>query len=360
MAKKRVGIVALVNWECNFGNRLQNYALQTIVERLGFDVETINDCRFQPSEVAWKRFIKDVLHRISHFRYDPFLHHQRMHFWIWVKRHRKVSPFEMYDENEYPGIADRYDYFITGSDQIWRPIFPATSNAENFLQFAPGYKRIAYAPSFGMKLKDFPQNKVELYKERLSSEWKALSVREVEGANIIKELTGKEVPVLLDPTMLLTTKEWDKVTKCKILPKHYLLICCLRTNEYKEWAEAYAKEHNLKIIDIMGDERYVGCDPGDFVTYIKHADHILTNSFHCNVFAFLYHRPVTYYLSNDEQTRFITSRIDTLMELVGQKVPLVEDYTTYPDFDWNVYERNLHEKRENAINYLKNALDCNE
>ena len=107
----------------------------------------------------------------------------------------------------------------------------------------------------------------------------------------------------------------------------------------------------------MGDEKNIGNDPGDFVTYIKHADHILTNSFHCNVFAFLYHKPVTYYLSNDEQTRFITSRIDTLMELVGQKVSLVEDYTTYPEFNWTVYEKNLTEKREKAINYLKKALD---
>ena len=79
MGKKKVAIVALVNWECNYGNRLQNYALQTVVERLGFDVETINDCRYLPSEVRWKQLIKDILHFVTRFRYQPNTHKKRIH-----------------------------------------------------------------------------------------------------------------------------------------------------------------------------------------------------------------------------------------------------------------------------------------
>ena len=95
-----------------------------------------------------------------------------------MRRYRKYTSYQVLRDADYDQIKDMYDYFITGSDQIWRPIFPATSNSANFLQFASPEKRIAYAPSFGMRLEEFPKDKVEEYTKWLSVDWKALSVRE--------------------------------------------------------------------------------------------------------------------------------------------------------------------------------------
>lgn len=357
MGKKKVAIVALVNWECNYGNRLQNYALQTVIERLGFDVETINDCRFVKSEVSYKQLLKDILHFITRYRYTPNTHKKRIHFWFWIKRYRKYTSYQTKEDADYNKIADKYDYFITGSDQIWRPIYPATSNKENFLQFTSPEKRIAYAPSFGMRLEDFPKDKVIEYTKWLSEPWKALSIREQIGADAIKEMTGKEVPVLLDPTMMLTGDEWLNIVHGRRTPKHYLLVNCLRTKDYMEYARQLAEKNGWDIMDIENDERYVGCSPSDFIYYISHAEHVLTNSFHCNVFSFLFHKPVTYYLSNDEQTKKITSRIETLLELVDKKVRLEGEFVEYPAFDWGVYEKRLAAKRAQAIDYLSKALD---
>ena len=355
--RKKVAIQALVNWECNYGNRLQNYALQTVVERLGFDVETINDCRYVPSEIRWKRLYKDVAHVVSRFRYTPKDHKKRIYFWFWVRRYRKYTSYQILTDTDYERIKDQYDYFITGSDQIWRPIFPATSNSANFLQFASPEKRIAYAPSFGMRLEEFPKEKVAEYTKWLSEDWKALSVREKLGADVIKALTGKDVPVLLDPTMLLTSDDWAKIAHARRVPKHYLLVNCLRTDKYMEYAHKIAEEHGWEIIDIENDPKYTGCGPSEFIYYISHADHVLTNSFHCNVFAFLFHKNVTYYMSNDEQTKKITSRIETLLELVDKHVDLDGEFVEYPAFDWTEYERRLTIKREIAMNYLYKALD---
>ncbi|MBQ6791394.1 MAG: polysaccharide pyruvyl transferase family protein [Paludibacteraceae bacterium] len=357
MDKKKVAIQALVNWECNYGNRLQNYALQTVVERLGFDVETINDCRYQQSEIRWKLLLKDILHCVSRFRYRPNVHKKRIYFWSWVRRYRKYTSYQILNDADYERIKDKYDYFITGSDQIWRPIIPATSNSASFLQFASPEKRIAYAPSFGMRFKEFPEEKIKEYTKWLSEDWKALSVREKEGAEIVKALTGKIIPVLLDPTMLLTSDDWAKIAHFRQTPKHYLLVNCLRTDKYMDYARKIAKEHGWEIIDIENNPRYTGCGPSEFIYYISHADHVLTNSFHCNVFAFLFHKNVTYYMSDDVQTKKISSRIETLLELTGLKVDLSNEYVEYPAIDWAVYESNLKTKRNEAISYLSNALD---
>lgn len=357
--RKKVGIVTLVNFEQNFGNRLQNYALQTIIERFGFRVETINDIRcVKRTETAFIQLLRYLAHYITRYKYIPGIHKSGIRFWWWVKKYRKTTKFTIkYDEDFYTKInVAGYEYFITGSDQIWRPIFTASSNSACFLQFAPTNKRIAYAPSFGMRYEDFPENKKEEYTKWLTSGWKALSIREKSGADAIWEMTHQKVPVVLDPTMLLTAKEWMEIANKKRTPEHYLLVNCLRTKKYLPYAQEIAKRNNLVVVDINNDNRYNSCNPSDFLYYVSHADFVLTNSYHCNVFAFLYHKQVAYLLSDDEQTQQISSRIDTLLELTGQQIVLKKDLTIYPKINWDIYEKNLAIRRRKSLEFLANAL----
>ena len=104
---------------------------------------------------------------------------------------------------------DIYDAYICGSDQIWNPTYKSTGSAY-FLQFAPEYKRIAFAPSFG--LSRIPDALHTLYKKWLNG-IPYLSVREEQGAKIIKELTGRDALVVPDPTLCLTRKQWGQVEK---------------------------------------------------------------------------------------------------------------------------------------------------
>ena len=78
------------------------------------------------------------------------------------------------------------------------------------MEFAPKEKRIAYAPSFGIP--KIPAVYKEKYKKWIM-EIPYLSVREESGAKIIKELTGKDVPVLIDPTLMLTKEKWLSIAK---------------------------------------------------------------------------------------------------------------------------------------------------
>ena len=106
-------------------------------------------------------------------------------------------------------LSDQYDYFITGSDQVWNPNYLYGSSIY-FLAFAPKHKRIAFAPSFGVS--EIKPEYVERYKEWLSGMHR-LSVREDDGAKIIKRINRKRRPVLVDPTMLLTKEKWLSIAK---------------------------------------------------------------------------------------------------------------------------------------------------
>ena len=73
-----------------------------------------------------------------------------------------------------------------------------------------------------------------------------MSVREEQGAEIIKKLTGRDVPVLIDPTLMLTKEKWRKIeTKPPFdVSGKYVLTYFLgnEINEYRQFIEKYAKE----------------------------------------------------------------------------------------------------------------------
>lgn len=150
-------------------------------------------------------------------------------------------------------LNDRYDYFIAGSDQIWNPSFVDLKN--EFLQFADRNKRIAYAASFGVS--EIPADKVEIVKKGLEG-IDYISVREQAGSKIVKDLTGRDVPVLVDPTLLLTSEEWEKVMERPVWyrDEKYILVYFLSKlpDKIKKDIQNLAEKYKLKIVDLMDKE----------------------------------------------------------------------------------------------------------
>lgn len=178
-------------------------------------------------------------------------------------------------------LSEQFDYFIAGSDQIWNPYYDFVGTTE-LLEFARPEQRISYAASFGVN--EISDEKKEVYAKNLS-QFKALSVREKRGAEIIKELTDREAKVVLDPTMLLTIEQWSKVEKkSKFIPKKkYGLVYSLgeKNTDFENAINLYGKE--MKIFDIrtlQKNGREIPVGPAEFLYLIHHAEIILTDSFH--------------------------------------------------------------------------------
>ena len=353
---KKIAILTINDYG-NYGNRLQNYAVQEIIKSLGFKVVTINNQKnmvglevlnYKIKKIIKKFFINSNIKRFNNF----------MEF----NKNIKFSKIFI-DENHIPKkLNNKYDYFFTGSDQVWNPTFKRMSDID-FLTFASKEKRNSFSASFGIST--IPKEMREYYKERLN-ELNHISVREDAGKKIIEELTGrKDVEVLVDPTMLLTSEEWDKVSKKPKMLKteKYILNYFLGdlSQERRKEIEKIAKENNCEVINILDkNSPFYVCGPSEFLYLEKHAFLICTDSFHSSVFAILYNRPFVIFDREQEGMNNMGSRLDTLLNKFKlknrryngkyiSKENLKHDYT-------EVYKI-LEAERKKSDNFLRKALN---
>lgn len=371
---KKVGIITINDYR-NYGNRLQNYAVQEVIKSLGFEAETIINT-YKVSRIDRLRNIENksllyiinkILHKIKNKlnrdnkKYTILNNKRVKSFKKFTNQYIKETNFEINQNNIPEDLSEKYDFFIVGSDQVWNPHFRKNSPID-FLTFAPSNKRIAYAASFGIS--ELPREFIEDYKDRLS-QMAYISVREDAGAKIVKDLIGREVPVLIDPTLMLNKEEWFSIMKqAKNKPQvPYLLTYFLGeiSFENKKWIYSFAKENNLEIVnlaDIKDEERYLA-DPAEFLDYINSSEVLFTDSFHGAIFSILFEKPFIVF-NRISTTQSMNSRIDTLLSkfnLESRRWDNIKNTNDILSIDFAHVQKILKAEREKALKYLKNALD---
>lgn len=370
----KIGILTINDYS-NYGNRLQNYALQEVLKSFDYEVETIVQDRpvlsGRSRSIIMK--IKDFIISSKGNRLQSIKSRIQSKMYSQVRK-EKISNLRSFTSkyineasvrisiNDIPEfVAQEYTFFVTGSDQVWNPNF-GFANSIDFLEFAPTSKRIAYAPSFGVS--NLPQELEDNFRSYLQ-QIDHLSVRENTGAVIIEDLIGINVPVLVDPTLLLDKKKWKSITQVDINKpnQEYLLTYILGEipPDVKEAINLLSKKYNLKLVnlaDLKDSKRYV-VGPAEFLDYINSAKLIITNSFHGAVFSILFERPfiVADRLGNSPS---MNSRIDTLLKklnLLDRKWEMVKKSKEYFNSDFSNTPRLLEYERNKALMFLKKALN---
>lgn len=374
---KKIGLFTINDYN-NYGNRLQNYAVQEYLKSLGFEVETVknltsyskyvnkpnffsrtkNMIAMKPDK-AYKKIKNKLLKKINGNSIDDVERRRRDSFKAFTKSYIHETDYNITDTNILNDLGKLYDYYVTGSDQVWNPYNSRTSEID-FLSFAPKNKRISLSPSFGVS--NIPRRQIERYR-RWISEMENLSVREDEGAKIIKELTGKNAPVLVDPTMLLDKDKWLKVAKTALNKpsKDYLLTYFLGgiPKEFNEQINNLANENNLGIInlsDIKDKDSYVA-GPSEFIDYIADCKIFCTDSFHGAVFSILFEKPFVIYQREGVVSMY--SRINTLLkkfELENRKAENILAKEDTFKIDYSNVSKILEVERKKVFDYLQTAL----
>jgi len=297
---KTIAILTINDYD-NLGNRLQNYAVQTILTSYG-DTITLekNDHKINKRR-GLKAFIRRCLSKIKRIIKRIFGMSKKEPVSVnFAPRHNNFIEFNKFIRfgkeitiHNYDDINNSYDYFVVGSDQIWNPNFQPNQYV-NFLEFADQNKRIALAPSIANNALTDKQ-KEGIRKGALG--FKYLSCREEQGSKLLRELTNKECTSLIDPTLMLPTSEWDKVSKKPSFhddSKKYILLYFLgeMTEEYKNIINNISTKYNLEIINIYDKNNiYYSCGPSEFIYLISHCEIMLTDSFHGSVFSYIYNKP---------------------------------------------------------------------
>lgn len=356
---KKILIITLYG-NNNFGNKLQNYALQEYLKNLNdsfviftqkikydFTSDNIFVLLRNYLKYIYRYFISLFNFREKRFKYfsDKYLNYTEDYYYI----------------NDNNMIKD-YDFYIYGSDQIWNPngvgkygLFLGECSSNN----------ISYAASFSSN--EIPVYLNEKYKNSLNL-FKCLSVREEKGKELVEQLTNRDdICVLIDPTMLLTCNEWNKIIlkpKTPICKKYILnyFLGDLSSVRRKE-IDRIANENDCEIINILDKKGpFYNCGPSEFLYLEKHAFLVCTDSFHSCVFAFLYNVPFIVFDREDHNVASMYSRIDTLISKFKLKNRKFDGKITNNNLkhDYTEGYKILEEERKKSEAFLKKALDIKE
>lgn len=330
-----LGIVTLIDYS-NYGNRLQNYAVCSLLGSYGAHVETLHlsildNCDLRGLSGLKRRLyymlpdcVGDALYRL--FQMTPQERLRQKRFRKFTREHMMVRRLK-YKSTRLAAkrLAERFDLFVTGSDQVWNPAFGGEGRF--FLTFAPPEKRIAFAASVGVE--EIPADREEQY-GRWMREMRFISVREEAAADLTERLTGKRPEVWLDPTLLLDGGEWRQLARKPgaELPERYILSFFLG-DEPEDVLERYAAALGLPLIRLENKEypEYYTCDPAEFLYMVEHAELVLTDSFHGTVFCVKFHTPFFVFRRQQAGMGDMFNRIEHLLDFLGLR-------DRYRERDW--------------------------
>lgn len=370
---KTIGIITIHKIH-NYGSVLQAYALQQVCEEMGFEVDIIDynfpnefhaDYKYKtqgdtlPNEPKWIKMLFAKALARQHKGIDTF-----------GKTHQHLSGKSYSSPEELKMCAPTYDVYITGSDQLWNPRY-CNGDPAFMLHFASDDAlKISYAASIGANA--IPAELIPRYKELLNR-YAHISVRENSGRQVVRDIIGKDVDVVLDPTLLLNREEWNRIATPNRQFKRKYILCYYLNYTFNSFpyvdqlADYMQKQTGYEIVRVsrpphklfMPHTHYrVGATPEEFLALVRDSEMVLTTSFHGTAFAVNYGKPV-FTIVKDRTAS--DSRQVSLMENLGldkQILSITDAFPTQERFRYDVKEeqRRLQALRQQSLDYLKNAL----
>ena len=376
MSDKKVGLITF--YGNNYGGCLQAYAIQKTIQDIGYEPRILQVCiplnrsifdkclalcRVFMNPIAFfrrRKYIKEYCHN-EIFRSQAFDHYR--------------SEFLNFDKsftlstNNLKG-AENYTTFVCGSDQIWNPNLYGVHPIWTMKFASEGSKKIAYAPSIGIST--IPEEFIAEFQENLKA-YSYLSCREQEGANSLSKVMGKEVDVVLDPTLLLTPEKWHEFERPVDIKKPY--IFCYLFGDYDYIAEVKRRVKAYFELDIVclpynlrelkaDDIKLYDITPNQFVWLIENAKYVVTDSFHASVFSIKMSTPfVSLKRTSDNDKKNMNSRLYTLLQTVGLEDRMVGENMVDDieniigrDIDFESANEKLAVYMERDISKLEKAL----
>jgi hypothetical protein len=183
-----------------------------------------------------------------------------------------------------------------------------------------------------------------------------LSVREQSGAALVAELTGRTVPVVADPTVLVDRTIWDRFIPDASPPRPQPYVARFffspPTTAQESWIRSRVAGAETHAIG-SGPRSDEFAGPAAFIAMIARADLVVTDSFHAAAFALLYGRPIVV------RDRFQgDDRIATLLRCHGiaARRTGVRGLTVVDHVDWAAVESEREKLRARSWDFLAAAL----
>lgn len=373
---KRIAIVSYHS-DSNYGTMYQAYALAKAINDLGGEPEYIRyeAIPYRSPIKSWLiSILKCILHitcirRESNTEYS-FL--KTRDFRNLVKKYNEfhtqyipVSKKLYYSNTAHEAIRE-YDFFIVGSDQTWSPACNVNPNTPNFLSFVDEkYKKRSYAPSVGtIHITNF-------YLSRLVSElstFEYLSCREYLNSVTLSRALNKHVQHVLDPTLLLTAKEWEQLEEFVTMPDQYILCYILGSKQcISDYAEMLGKTKGIPVFYMVTrpdyfnkDNKLVDINPRQFLWLLHHSAYVVTDSFHGSIFSINFNRNFYSFAKRvtTDASGLDNDRIMDFLSQVGLQNRFINDgeFRVESDIDYTSINDYLSKLKDVSIKYLTTII----
>lgn len=372
--------------QTNYGSKLQALATIKVFEKLGLNYMII---RYEKAGLLFKL---KALTRIfnSTFRQDKIEDFSRNRA---IKKHPEISSLllsrkkmfidfdrEYFEKHVITGryykdikeLAKQFDSIVSCSDQLWSPSGLGT-NFYNLMFVPDGINKVSFASSFGVsKIPWYQKSATARYLRRINY----ISCRENRGADIVKELTGKKVPVIMDPVFAFSRAEWESIVPKEIIYNIPYIFCFLLGDNptHREATVLFAKKVGLKVVCLKHLDQYVKSDekfgdicpyditPFQFLNILRGATYVVTDSFHGCAFSIIMQKEFAVfnrYSSDSSSSK--NSRIDSVCLNLGLQNRRADNYPTLSDLfkspiEWKRVEYKQDVYRKKIWRYLHVSL----
>lgn len=318
----------------NVGASLQAYALAEYLNQSGCEAEIIN---YKPDYLAHYELFGTISDRFNRPVLKQMYYGAKLPLRLMQRATKRKREFDKFTNKFMPLTAEKYtsfedlksnppkaDVFFAGSDQIWNTVFNNGKDPSFYLYFAPGNSvKASYAASLSTeKIEEKYRDKLKTWLSNLDY----ISVRELSGKAVIKDLVSKDVFVNLDPVFLLKDEFWRKIKSNLKLKDPYILVYDFDgNNEMYDFARKIAKKTNKKVYSVFftgkADKCFRSEGPLGFLDLVCNADFVVSNSFHATAFSLIFQRPFVVF----NRVEKLNIRMRDLLQLAGLDSRLINN-----------------------------------
>ena len=349
----------------NAGASLQAYALQTYLSKLGHDVEIID---YKPEYLSRhysltainpeyeKPIIKQIYLTLKlPGRLKRLFSVRKRNFDEFKSSYLRTTDTCYKSYEELKNNPPEADIYFAGSDQIWNPLFQNGKDPAFYLQFAPKNTiKASYAASFSVdEIPKDIEDTIKIYIDDLDY----VSVRERSSVDMLKKMGIENCECVCDPVFLLDKQEWDKLT-FNISDEKYILVYDFDNSDaIKNFSINLAKEKGLKIYSVFknnyADKCFFNEGPLGFLSLIKNADFVVSNSFHASAFSIIYKKDFAVV----ERKENINVRMNSLLEDYNLKNRLIfSNQLMFKSINYDLIQKTFTEKQYKSINFMNKAI----
>lgn len=378
---KKVAILTKYYKNYNYGGMLQGYALHKTIEQLGFDCDIISydvwknpnpvyknilqQCKQYGIKTAFEKVIEKAISKQGYKIKNIVDERKRLFNEFMVQTGANT---EEYDDSNLSELNGIYDFFVSGSDQVWNPNAVRNLYLQGFV--TDDTKKIAYAASIGRD--EFSEYEAKILVPFIST-FKHLGIREKTGANLLKKYIDNDITTVLDPTMLLSSEDWNEISSDRIVNEPYALFYFFADSyETRCKVEEFCRKKGLKLVLIpyaKQEFNYGDCKgecirldkvgPNEFLSAIKYADYVFTDSFHGSVFSIIYNKEFAVFERNKKGHVSMNSRLYDLLNTYGLSDRLISNFEALDSLvsiDYKAVKEVLTKKKKESVDFLTNSL----